>query len=222
MNCRATYFIGISLLSFSLGAVTQAQTPHVWALRAGVNSSTFNFPVFDLHNRIGINLAISHQVIRSQVFSLDVEIEYAQRGYSNEQIETDGSGEPLGTIKAVTRLDYISIPLLLRISAPLSKTVQPYIFTGPSYDFRINRKNGVWDFSSSSFEDNLSDQFRKSCFSLTTGIGVEIPSTFAKVIRIEIRHSFSLTDILPSDSLWEQEVTMKSTGVYLSILNQAH
>lgn len=215
MNRRVACTIGAVLLLILPVTGTQAQTPHVWGIRAGVNSSTFDFPVFDLHHRLGINLAICRQIIHTRVYSLDIEFEYAQRGYTDKQVRTGGSGEFLGIMKAVTRLDYFSVPLLLRISVPTFKTVQPYVITGPSFEFRFNRKKGVWDYL---LEDTLSDQFRRSSLSVTVGVGAELPDLFATTIRIEVRHSFSVTDVLRSDSLWEQQVTMKSTGLFLTIL----
>ncbi len=124
-----------------------------FGLRAGISSSNLT-PDDDSRTRAtGFHLAVSHEVIKLPVFSFEVELEYSQRGYGIEQAETDVVGQLVAVRKAVTRLHYLSLPALVRITIPSSRTVGLHLLAGPRVDWMIASSPGILEFTIASVRD---------------------------------------------------------------------
>ncbi len=65
--------------------------------------------------RSGLSIAFYIQHNIYDYISIAFQLEYSQKGYINEQVETNETGIRIQDVSANTRLDYISTPLLLKI-----------------------------------------------------------------------------------------------------------
>ena len=97
------------------------------------------------------------------------------------------SPEPIGTMTDYSRLDYLSLPVLLKLSLR-HKPITPYVITGPRYDYLLNYE--------SEFMYYVFDNFRRGVYGGAIGIGIE--SNFPKLIKLtlELRYNLDFTDSL--------------------------
>ncbi len=184
------------LLPFSL----QAQLIEAYGVKAGLNSSNaaLSFPQsafeIDTQRRTGINAAFFVEWGNFSVFSFITQVEYAQRGFAEEQIITgENSPEPLGAIQASTRLDYISLPILLKLQYPRLAAV-PYLLFGPRVDFLVNREAGKFEFQMGTFESPLGKGFEERAFGGVIGLGFSADKLLHLPLLVEARYNFDFTN----------------------------
>jgi len=78
------------------------------------------------------------------------------------------------TIELTVSLDYIEIPLLLKLIIPIEgSSVHPAIFAGPAVGFNTTAKGKV-EYAGESYEDDLED-IKSTDFGLVFGGGVGFP-----------------------------------------------
>jgi len=99
------------------------------------------------NNRSGFGLGVFGNYHFINLFSLTVQLQYAQKGYTEKQDETGETGNYIQTVEANTRLDYLSVPILAKIEYS-NLAVTPYALVGPRFDYLVNKRNGIYKFSS--------------------------------------------------------------------------
>jgi hypothetical protein len=171
--------------------VVEALTLDQVGARAGVNSSRITHNVAEFGRRTGFQLGFMVEWSHSW-FSLVPEAEYAQRGFESQVLETDSNGDVIQTVYAVTRLDYLSFPLLAKARYALSPAMPVFILSGPKFEFIVNREPGRFEFTDLTVIDTFSNRFRDYSVSWLVGGGVELP----KSLFVEARFSFGLTNLL--------------------------
>jgi hypothetical protein len=145
-------------------------------------------------------------------------VEYAQRGFKEKQFVTsENSPEPIDVVRASTRLDYISLPILLKLQYP-SLVAGPYLLLGPRMDFLVNREPGKFEFMGGSFqiigESGLHNVFDGQAFGGTVGLGLTADKLLPLPLLVEARYNFDFTDNSKS-SLFQGKVN--SFDVWLGI-----
>ena len=145
--------------------------------------------------RPGINLAffVGKNIYRN--LHAVVQTEYTSRGYKLESIETNETGEVIQTLYANTRLDYITVPILLKINYNRSK-FQPFIQFGPRLDYLFNFKRGMYNFSKVQAPDLMPDYLYLNTFSFGSSIslGFQLPIQHKKRVLIEARYNNNFSD----------------------------
>lgn len=212
MRKRTVTFLAL-VPALLAAAPVQAQLVHGYGFRAGGNISTLTSDLVDLNHRMGIQAATFVELFTTPVFSLQAELEFARRGYAWEQVETGGIGEFIGNVRAVTALNYLSLPVLVRLRYPGKSRVIPYALAGPRLDLLLWRKPGVFDFSSGDFEDDLSEYFTEFGVSGIIGFGIAVDDILHRELRLEARFNFGLTDLIPEAGT----ATYKNKGFDISI-----
>lgn len=104
--------------------------------------------------------------------SVQPELNYVQKGTSLGSVElTDPGGITLGTIKVLAAVDYLEMPLLLRVSIPVGGSASPYFVGGPVAGFRLSQKikvSGIVSYSTDAAA------FRGTDFGAALGAGLEL------------------------------------------------
>ena len=201
-------FILVLVLSHSVGA----QTSKRLQVRVGANISSMESSPITLGRLSGFQCAMALEFLQTTAFSMQIELEYARRGYSDSIAETDGVGSVIAIRKANTSLNYISVPLLCRFRYYPAKVVVPYLLVGPRLEFLAWRQLGVYDFTSLTVEDELAKAFRDVSVGFSLGIGISIAKASRREFRVEVRQNFGLTDLMPQSSAF----TVKNRSVDLS------
>ena len=165
--------------------------------------------------RAGISLAVFAEVFNTPVFSILLQAEYAQRGFLEEQAETNESGDFIQTVKANTRLDYLSFPILAKLRYSKGLYV-PYIFFGPRLDFLLNKRNGEFRFTIATAKSEVADFYDNFVFGSTFGAGIELPKISSLRSILEIRYNLDFSDSY--SSLDFNKVRNNSFDLWLGIL----
>ena len=201
---RQTLFILTLACSLTVTVPVKAQFLQGYGIRAGGNESNITGYDFDLFEPTrSFQVAVFAEFFKSEIFSFQAELEFARRGYSMTQEETDGSGQSLGTVRGIYGLDYLSIPVLVRLRYSGRSKVIPYVLAGPRLDLLYNARPGVWKYPIGTWKDeSMSDFFAGFGLSGSVGFGLAFEQVIMKELRVEVRYNFSVTDLAPDEDAW--------------------
>lgn len=204
-----------SLLSaavvFVLPFAAHAQLFKGFGVKVGANSSntSLTYTVVELQGlevdtgrRIGVNAAAFAEWINTPVFSIVTQVEYAERGFIQKITITDEFGESLGIAEAASQLNYVSLPILLKLRLPQA-SLAPYIVFGPRFDWLVDHVDGdyesdiVGNFPSSQF----TNFFAARSWGATIGGGLT-PIKFGETaLLIEARYNLDFKDNIAFETL---------------------
>ncbi|NUO79802.1 outer membrane beta-barrel protein [candidate division KSB1 bacterium] len=193
--------------------VVHAQLLKGAGVKIGVNSSNtrITYTRADLQDlkigtgrRTGINIAGYAEWLTTPVFSIVTQVEYAQRGFSEEAVITlPDNPEPVATAEANSRLDYVSLPVLVKLRLPHANA-GPYLILGPRMDFLVNRVAGEFDFSpyvnqlgslvKESATSGWVDFFADRYLGGTAGVGFASARLAGMLVQLEMRYNFDVAD----------------------------
>jgi hypothetical protein len=190
---RIIICIILVLFSFS-GAY--AQLVKGYGLKAGMVAANQDFDYSqgleaDTENRIGLDVGVFAEWLNHSYFSILTEIHYIQKGHTVESTRTDEFGNPLSTVKHNNRLDYLSIPLLAKITLRTQYAL-PYLVIGPRFDYLLGYQSEI--------SKELFDEFKNTGVGGTVGLGLESKSKPVKFL-LEFRYSPDFTNAYKSDML---------------------
>lgn len=89
-------------------------------------------------NRYGVHVGVYLNRALSGNFSFQPELYYVQKG---TKLDFGGSGQAPGTFTLA--MDYVEVPLLLRMDFGAANTVHPFVTAGPSVAMRVGCKASV-------------------------------------------------------------------------------
>jgi len=152
-------------------------------------------------SKVGFVGGISYKVGLLFGISIQPEVLYVQKGgvYESSTISL-ASLYPGGSVsgKNTFKMDYISIPVVVKYSILPLPIVKPYIVGGVSYDILVSAKSsveytisGVPGYSGTqSMDEDIKESLNKSDFSVQIGIGVEV-----MMLEVDARYLFGLSKI---------------------------
>jgi hypothetical protein len=171
-----------------------------YGLKVGANSSNASLlPVksavkIGTERRTGVNAAFFLEWGGSSVISAITQVEYVQRGFKEEHEVTGENGpEPLQVVRANTRLDYVSLPILIKLQPP-GLASAPYLILGPRVDFLVNREAGKFEFQIGTFESPWSKGFEDRAFGSVIGLGFSADKLLRLPLLVETRYNFDFTN----------------------------
>jgi hypothetical protein len=159
-----------------------------FGVKAGANFATLaGDDVTDVDSRTGLVLGGLLVYDISELLAIQPELLYSQKGGSFS--ETLGGETVSGTLK----LDYVEVPLLLRLSVPAgSPDLRPSLHAGPTFAFEVSCKVSFTAFGDSGTEDCEDDGDRRK-FDPGLGLGGGLDVAFlAGTLMIEGRYTMSL------------------------------
>jgi hypothetical protein len=190
--------IGMTVLG---GASALAQERHV-GLKAGVSYARLQIePDTDdgfTDGRIRATGGAFAVLPMNPRFALQLEALFSQKGAS---AKLGNEGEATATLK----LDYLDIPVLLRIEGPASGSKSFHVFAGPSASLRLSAKSEVefsGDFLSSGETIDVSDEVERFDVGIVVGGGIHI----GRRLVIDGRYSWGLIN---ANSVEDDPVTIK-------------
>jgi hypothetical protein len=192
---KVKYLVLTSILLFPL--ILNAQLISELGILGGYTSSNINVDQFDdfSKRRSGFTVGVFSDVLNNPIFSIAVQIQYTQKGFIMENIETDEQGNYIQTAEANFRLHYISMPIMAKIKYSTA-VISPYLLGGPRLDYLIGRKNGVFKalFTNVSYESNFANNFSNFVFGGTVGAGIKLPPISKLNLAFEFAYNFDFTD----------------------------
>jgi hypothetical protein len=200
-----TVFLVVLISVLEIGQ-SDAQLLRALGAKVAVTSAsqTYNYanplwPNFgpDLKRRTGLNAAIYAEWFNISYLSVVTQLEYAQRGYIEELAVAaydPTSIGAVGTFSHSNRVDYLSLPILLKATASRGM-ISPYVLVGPRIDMYLGYRD---DFLST---DAISEQFKKTIFGGTAGIGLELRTLLPVALSLEFRYNIDFVDSYDTSAL---------------------
>jgi len=148
----------------------------------------------DTNSRTGMDIGIFAELLPLPMLKLVPEVHYIQKGMIEEQIRTDDSGQPLGTLEHNNQVDYLSIPVLAKITIP-NLILSPYLIAGPRLDIMLGYDSEFID------GDLIYDEFETYDLGADIGIGLETNLMLPVHFLAEIRYSPSLSNSYKTEFL---------------------
>ena len=123
----------------------------------------------------------------NDMFAVQPELLFAMKG--GDQVT---SGDETGK----TKLNYIEIPVLLRLHIPTEGSLTPAVFAGPSIGFLMSAK----------FEDeDIKDDLKSTDFGLVVGAGLDhMLGENGGFITFDVRYSMGLSTVVDIEGVDEQ------------------
>jgi hypothetical protein len=143
----------------------------------------------DLKSRIGFSVGGFITFNISEMFAIQPEVLYTMKGLRYEE---EIFGE---TLKVWMKLDYLEIPVLVKIIFPSPGGVNPYLFAGPAVAIKVSGKVKA-EFAGESDEEDIEDM-KSTDFGLVIGAGVDFGfGALGKgTLSVDIRYSLGLSTI---------------------------
>jgi hypothetical protein len=154
-------------------AMTHAQLFYGWGVKAAFTRSRLAIDDFDNFStwRSGLNAAIYGEHEFGHYVTVVGQLEYTQKGYIFEQVETNQAGQKIQDVHANTRLDYVSVPLLLKLKYPMPDWI-PFITVGPRFDYLFHYQKGEFQFTSVTVADDMADHLESFVLGTSVSCGV--------------------------------------------------
>jgi hypothetical protein len=128
----------------------------------------------------------------TEMFAIQPEVLYTMKG-----VRWEGGINGATPLKIWIKLDYLEIPVLVKIIVPTPGGVKPFLFAGPVLALKLSSKVKA-EYAGDSEEEDIEDENMKSTdFGLVIGAGVDfglgIPGTGK--MTLDVRYSLGLSTI---------------------------
>ncbi len=184
------------ILVFACVSQSNAQLLDSYGIKLGLTSASqkvdygstpYYLVGIPMDRRIGFNAAIYAEWFKLSMFSVVTQVEYAQRGFTQELKTVGGTSQDVRVHSRNVRIDYLSIPLLIKAS-PWKWLASPYLIAGVRMDIRMSASD---DLAGTSW---IQDHFRRSIWGASAGIGLESHSLLPIPILLEFRYNVDAID----------------------------
>jgi hypothetical protein len=174
---------------------SQAQILSKWGVKTAFTRSKLEVRQFSDFTswRSGLNFAIFGEHTVNDWISVSTSLEYVQKGYLNEQVETDESGNEIQDVIANTRLDYLSMFPLIKIQVP-KRIISPFLTFGPRVDYLLHARKGQFRFTDITVTDDFADFVKSFVIGASLSGGVQMPVLERLGISLEFRYNIDFTD----------------------------
>lgn len=191
----------ITLLILMMALVASpARALVTFGVKGGLNNSKVVFsPAIDMPGQkylqgycFGAFLSLNFGPI-----GIQPEVLYSRRGME-AQVLLDPS-DPASLAQARMTLDYIEIPLLVRLNIIPAGPVKFYVFGGPSYGFLQKAKVRL-TYMGMSEEEDIKDDFKNKALAAVGGLGLDIKIPLLFKVSVDARYHYGLGNILSEGS----------------------
>lgn len=166
--------VGIAAIGALAVLATAARAGIAAGVRGGLSFSGYSWEsiVLDPETKFGPGGGAFVTIGAGDLFSFQAEVLYVSKGASwGESETTDEVGNPTGTFEVLHVVDYLEVPILLRLTPPVGGAIRPVLSLGPSVAFdAAERIKTVGDFRFSQEVDYL----RNTDFGVALGLGFEL------------------------------------------------
>jgi hypothetical protein len=172
-------------------ATAPAHAGLAFGVKGGVSVSQVQADLFDTDNRTGFVGGVYGAFDLTPMIGIQPELLLVRKGAKLFGTDVSVGGIPLGEIGTTLDVDYLEVPLLLRVSLPVAEAVGVRFLAGPVASLKVDEKLSTTGLIGYSLD---SDQVKTADFGLAAGAAVAFRSgTFAVVG--EGRYTLGLTNI---------------------------
>ena len=173
-------FLGLSI------AISGFAFSQQFGLKAGLNVSDINNDASgtDMKAKTGLYVGVTATIPVSDEFSVQPELIYNQLGAKTNLYDFGGI---IGNVSTTTKLDYISLPVMLQYNFPSNF----YLELGPEFSYMVSAKQGLSTSIISPSTDINMDYLNR----LNVGAGFGAGYNLNKNIGISARYTLGLTGL---------------------------
>ncbi len=165
---KHTALLLVALLLLAAPSLYAQQTTGLsaWGIKAGMNVSKFVGPNAKAPNGGGLNYkpGVSAGLFATysftNIFGIQPELLYSTKGARWNAMDDRPN--------YVTRVDYIEIPVLAKADIPTHGTIQPSVYAGPDFAFRVRARQTVPGFYHNL---DVNNDFKSSDIGMALGAG---------------------------------------------------
>ncbi|MGB9765815.1 MAG: porin family protein [Candidatus Saccharicenans sp.] len=140
------------------------------------------------------------------------EVLYSRRGF-----EFSGTDQISGPYQVQILLDYLEIPLLVRLNIIPLGPIKAYVFGGTSYGYLQKAKFKETSQNSQTTEDIKSD-FKSSSLAAVGGLGLDLKIPMLFKITLDARYHYGLSNIIqPTSDLGTYKIKNKGFSIMLGL-----
>lgn len=186
---RRTYLFVFIVASLVTASLVSAQGT-AGGLKLGINLANMHgddVEDFGQEARMGLCVGGFLGFGLGNVVVIQPELLYSQKGIAADE----GIGE------AVMKVDYIDIPVAVKLMVPVKGNIQPFFSAGPYFAYNINATMSFSNNGSHSEED-LGDEIKDMDFGAVLGGGLGFKLPKGQII-FDVRYGLGLTSIDESD-----------------------
>ena len=186
------HIFGILLTLVLVPCVTSsARAGMALGVKAGVSLSHVNADLFETDNRTGFVGGVYGTFDLSPMLGVQPELLFVRKGAKLFSTNVTIGGIDFGSVGSTLDVDYIEVPLLLRLSAPSPGPIDLRLLAGPVASMKTNEQISTTGLIGISLD---SDQVKTSDFGLAVGGAAAIQNGTIKVVA-EGRYTFGLSNI---------------------------
>lgn len=211
----------LSLLSLLFAvAPTSAQVVDRVGLKGGlVSASASNLGPLDLERRTGWSATLFAERDLLSFLALVGEAGYTQGGFVETMEERAPDGTVEQTVRANTRLDYLTIPVLTKLKYDLT-AMQLYAMAGPRLEVLIGREPGVFEYQSApidEYESEVVSAYTTPVLGATVGLGVSTSKVLPGQLLVEARWAPDVTESFETEMFLDAPRDVRNNAVVVMI-----
>lgn len=177
-----------------VAAATLATSAHAgmaFGVKAGVGVSHVNADLFDTDNRTGFAGGVYGAFDLSPNLALQPELLFVRKGAQLFSTDVTIGGITFGSVGTTLDVDYLEVPVLLRLSTSASTPIELRLLAGPVLSLKVNEQLSTTGLIGVTLD---SDQIKTSDFGLAVGGGAAMTQGNLKVVA-EGRYTFGLSNV---------------------------
>ena len=211
-------YLLLSVLAFGLAPAASAQA--TFGVRGGLNASSFvgvgadDLEGFEPSSALGLVVGAFAEVPLSGWVAVRPEVLYSQKGLA---VSGDVLGAGLLSADGTLNLDYVEVPVLVRIGLPIGPALDAGLLVGPTFAFKVNESLDVGvegvpidlDGVIGLFSPGDEDAFES--FDAGLALGVEVGSG---PFYVDLRYTLGLLDTNRVEDALDADVPTVRNGVF--------
>jgi hypothetical protein len=174
----------------SVASTAEGQLIRGFGIKAGpvISRQSWDYKVpvdLPIEARWGLDAGVFIEAPDIPFVSVLGECHYTQKGFKiTTTVTTAQSPEGSGKMTSTPRVDYLSLPILLKLRLNLGM-ITPYIIAGPRFDLLVSKSSEGYGL--------VYDHLKKNDVGASFGLGAELPAEIVAAFVAEIRYSPSFS-----------------------------
>jgi len=181
---------GILVLAAVLAAAVPAHAGLAFGVKGGVSISQVQADLFDTENRTGFVGGVYAGFDLTPMIGIQPELLFVRKGAKLFEYTGEVAGIPLSESVSLD-VDYLELPVLLRVSLPVAEPLGVRLLAGPVASLKLDEKlstSGLFGYSLDS------DQIKTADIGIAAGAAVAVRSGNMRIVG-EGRYTFGLTNV---------------------------
>lgn len=167
--------------------------------------------------RITLALGVTGGIRIVEGINILTELGYQRKGnkYTNEVWDSKGVVIPDSTYLVKTNLDYLTVPLLVRLN--LGRTSKFYLQLGGYYGYLVHANFTGRRLGEMVKREPIRDGLLHNDFGAVVGGGIETPIRPGLGVLLDVKYQYGLTDINRDNLIIGNSKPMKNKGLSMSM-----